>query len=239
MTGAIVPGFLPSSGGLHFDNRFPHVPIRTIALPGLPPIGLGDAANGLCGGMTYTARDLFEASAPVPPDPAPPAEGSPRFDRLVDRQFDSFDNLRVPLRFYDLMSPTRPDTESFFARLAGRFGLDRNSRTWVAIAIEWPSIKADIDAGRLTNVGLVRVVSADPGMLGHNHQVMAYGYDIDGSAVALRIYDPNFANDDTIRLTFDSADASGLASFGYPNRDGDVLGFFRLPFQARDPGPWR
>lgn len=41
-------------------------------------------------------------------------------------------------------------------------------------------------------VGLVRVVSDDPRLLGHNHRVLAYGYDLEGSDLALQIYDPNW-----------------------------------------------
>jgi hypothetical protein len=67
MTSVRVPGFRPSTRGLHFPNAFPHVPNLEIDLPGGTTVPIGDAANGLCGGMAWTVRDLFEA------DLAPPA----------------------------------------------------------------------------------------------------------------------------------------------------------------------
>jgi hypothetical protein len=66
MTSVRVPGFLPSTRGLHFPNAFPHVPNLEIDLPGGTTVPVGDAANGLCGGMAYTVRDLFEAGLAGP-----------------------------------------------------------------------------------------------------------------------------------------------------------------------------
>ena len=61
-----VPGFLPSTLGLHFPNSFPHEPDESVTLPDGNTLGIGDAANGLCGGMAFTVRDFFEAGRPVP-----------------------------------------------------------------------------------------------------------------------------------------------------------------------------
>ena len=57
---------------------------------------------------------------------------------------------------------------------------------------EWPVIKARLDGGTLVMIGLVKVVAADPRQLNHNHQVIAYGYDLQGSALKLLILDPNY-----------------------------------------------
>ena len=73
MTSVRVPGFLPSTRGLHFPNAFPHVPNLEIDLPGGTTIPVGDAANGLCGGMAYMVRDLFEAGLPPSADAGGPA----------------------------------------------------------------------------------------------------------------------------------------------------------------------
>src|SRR5450756_534411 len=62
----VVSGFLPSTSGFHFPNRFPHVPDLKINVLG-QQIAIGDAANGLCGGMVFTARDYFEAGISIPP----------------------------------------------------------------------------------------------------------------------------------------------------------------------------
>ena len=99
MSENVVPGFLPSRNGLHFANRYPPGP--TVRLGPLDPrwIGVGDASAGLCGGMCFTVRDLFEAGAPVPPDREPPPNGSARFKSIVRRQVQSLDYFRLPVRF--------------------------------------------------------------------------------------------------------------------------------------------
>ncbi|HEY4753491.1 MAG TPA: hypothetical protein VIH37_09410, partial [Candidatus Limnocylindrales bacterium] len=91
-----VSGFLPSRYGLQFANTFPSGP--TVRLGPLDPrvIGIGDASGGLCGGMALTARDLWAAGVPAPPDTEPPANGTRRFTALVRRQVQSLDWLRVP-----------------------------------------------------------------------------------------------------------------------------------------------
>ena len=87
-----VPGFLPSTSGLHFENYYPHEPEITIKLPLGPTLSLGDAANGLCGGMAFSVRDFYEANQPIPPDtdPNPPAAGTPLYQYIVQRLLDSF-----------------------------------------------------------------------------------------------------------------------------------------------------
>ena len=85
-----VPGFRPSTSGLHFDNSFPSEPDLTITLPGGQVIGIGDASNGLCGGMVYTVMDFFAAKLAPPPGTDLPAGGSPLFIYIVRRLFDSF-----------------------------------------------------------------------------------------------------------------------------------------------------
>src|SRR5207245_11409876 len=120
----------------------------------------------------------------------------------------------------------------------GRVGIDRHSRGWVMVKDEWPKIRADLDAGSLSMVGLVRVVSADPRQLGLNHQVVAYGYDLEPGHLTLFIYDPNWpARDDVrIELAIDDSQTSATAadSTGEP-----LVCFFRAPYSRKDPVPWR
>src|SRR6059036_1583512 len=86
----VVGGFAPSTSGFRFPNLFPHVPVRQIGIPGVVSVPIGDASNGLCGGMVFAARDYFEAGRTPPADTTPPGDG-PLFDYLVDRLFDIFD----------------------------------------------------------------------------------------------------------------------------------------------------
>src|SRR5437660_1587665 len=80
---------------------------------------------------------------------------------------------------FGLMSPVRPDREPWWAQMLGMVRFDRHSRTYTMIHEEWPAIKQDLDQGRLATLGLIRAISLDPSQLGHNHQVLAYGYDLD------------------------------------------------------------
>jgi hypothetical protein len=60
-----VPGFLPSTSGLHFNNSFARVPLRSIGIPEVVAVPIGGASDGLCGGMAFAARDYFEAGRPA------------------------------------------------------------------------------------------------------------------------------------------------------------------------------
>lgn len=227
---ARVPSFLPSTRALHFANAFPHE--RTVRLGlGRVAVGVGDAANGLCGGMAFTTGDLFEVGGSPPPDRQPPAGGTPRFQYLVDRQIASFDRGRVPLRFYDLIA-FRPEGPTWWSRL-----LRRRSRGAIMVRDEWPRIRADIDAGRLSMVGLVRISSADPRRLGENHQVVCYGYAVDALRLVLAIYDPNHPDDDTVEIRLAIDEARTAVTVGYSTGE-PLVCFFRAPYSPRRPGPW-
>ena len=226
-----VSGFLPSVHGLAFPNAFPPGP--TVRLGPLDPrvLGFGDASAGLCGGMALTARDLFEAGLPAPDGADPPVNGSRRFRALVRRQVQSLDWLRVPLRYLDLQA-LRPDPPSGLAEM-----LHREPPRVVAILDEWPRVRAEIDGGHPSVVGLIRVAGGSPWGLTRNHQVLAFAYDTGDGLVTLRVYDPNHPRRDDVELQ-----ASVSREEGGPWRDrirlaqstGEpLLGFFRQPY----PGP--
>ena len=233
-----VPGFMPSTSGFVFPNAWPSNPIRQFRLGNVASLNIGDAANGLCGGMSFSVADLHRAGLTPGTQPMPPA-GSERYRYIVDRQIDSFANGWLPLRFYQLMSPTRSDRESALAEFLGRVGLDRHSRTWTMVRIEWPQIRATLDAGRLAMLGLVRVVGADPMQLSLNHQVIAYGYDTDGTTVTLQICDPNWPRDDGVKLGFDTADPKGIVQPTWSRSDTRPVCFFLAPYEPKDPVPFR
>ena len=65
---------------------------------------------------------------------------------------------------------------------------------------EWPKLQARLDGGRLAMVGLLRAPAANPFRLIGNHQVLAYGYDVDGDTVSLRVYDPNWPSRDDVTV---------------------------------------
>ena len=59
-------------------------------------------------------------------------------------------------------------------------GLAPHGRAWQTVRDEWPKVRADIDAGHPSALGLIKVRSNDPRQLKHDHQVLAYGYDVQG-----------------------------------------------------------
>jgi hypothetical protein len=223
MSVRVVEGFLPSVNGLHFANSWPPGP--TIRFGPLDPriIGVGDASSGLCGGMCYTVRDLFEGGVVPPLDRTPPENGSPRFKSVVRRQVQSLDWLRLPIRFW------------IRTALGGSLGGDRAASTFER---EWPKVRREIDEGRLAMIGLIRVSGFNPFKLTGNHQVIAYGYDEDGRGVTLRLYDPNWPDRDDVTATIHLDPA--LRPTGLEQSTGEkLLGYFSYGYTTSDPRAWR
>jgi hypothetical protein len=229
-----IPDFTPQSRGLRFANSFPSEPDLELDLPHFGTVKLGDAAKGLCGGMSFTVADLYTRRSAPPEDPDPPDGGTERFNYLVRRQIDTLGEGRLPARFVFLMSPLRPVRE-------GSAGIG-HSRTYMMIHEEWPKIQADLDQGNLAMIGLVKTVSVDPRMLNKNHQVLAYGYDLDGSDLRLLILDPNIPRTE-IELRLDIADPLGETHVTYGPRDAQapdtsVVCFFQYPYAYVQPTAW-
>jgi hypothetical protein len=207
----VVAGFLPSASGLHFTNRFPTgIPVETITIPVIDvKIPLGDASNGVCGGMVYAVLDLFTSTPRMrpPTTTATPSGDSPITAFVIDRLKDSFTLTQGThsnvARYLELMSI--PDEDELFG------AVDGVPRT--IAEKEWPKIKADIDAGRPSPLGLVGGSWKVPGdvvgkvkQLGHCHQVLAYGYTLDDAHwLTLRVYDPNDPNDDASAISMSLA----------------------------------
>jgi hypothetical protein len=95
------------------------------------------------------------------------------------------------------MSPELPD----FGGPSRFLGSLHLSRAQVMIHEEWPKVQRELDNHRLAPLGLIRAKSADPALMGQNHQVLAYGYDLDGTNLTLHVYDPNAPNRDDLTLT--------------------------------------
>jgi hypothetical protein len=195
-----VPGFLPSTGGLHFANRFPPGPTVRFGPLALPrPFGIGDASAGLCGGMAWFVRERFEAGLPMLSDRVAPPGGSALFEALVRRQVKSLDWFRTPVAFWTVAA----------------FGAGRAAQR--TRGTEWPRVRATIDSGRLAMVGLVRHQGPNPIQLKQNHQVLAYAYLIEGDTVRLRIYDPNWPDRDDVDVVLGpgvTRQSTGEALFG-------------------------
>src|SRR2546421_9884378 len=90
LAGNAVPNFVASRDALGFVNDWPAQPDVVINLPVAGKVKIGDASNGLCGGMVYTVRDFYEVKIPMPAG-SQPAAGTPLYGYIVRRLFDSFD----------------------------------------------------------------------------------------------------------------------------------------------------
>jgi hypothetical protein len=234
-TSVRVPGFTPSVNGLHFTNSFPSEPDLSFDLPGIGRIPIGDASNGLCGGMVFTVRDVFQTPGLAPvADVAQPGPGSPLFRYIVDRLIASFDIPHLGfMKYYDWM--LTPDGDAAWPPLITRRGV-----AWRTIVEEWSArIQPELDAGRLCSLGLVTVASPNPAELGRNHQVMAYGYDLDGAGnLALHVYDPNTAQDqaDTVTISLSLLDPEHPTPIRHNvGIGGPIRGFFRTEYAYANP----
>jgi hypothetical protein len=225
-----VPGFLPSQDAFAYVNNWPAEPAVVVESP-LGRLNLGDASNGLCGGMVFAVRDYLTAGR-TPPEQQP-ASGTPLFRFIVDRLITSWDIPRGVAKYYAWMSGGDGDT-SF--SLFGHHVVAARGLAWRTIVDELPQIRASIDAGRPSCLGLVTVHSVKPGDLGQNHQVMAYGYDVAGSTVTLRIYDPNRGRDDGVTITVDTANPTKPTGFTHNlGISHPVRGFFRVDYLPVTP----
>jgi hypothetical protein len=228
--GGNVPGFTPSSFGFRFPNQFPKVPLRRIGIPGVISVPIGDASDGLCGGMVLAARDYFEAGRKPSQRTTAPGKG-PLYEYLVKRLVDSFNLPYGPVRYLELMYPSLPDGETLWSRL----GLAPHGRAWVMVRQEWPKIRAEIDSGHPSPLGLVRVKSTNPFDLKNDHQVLAYAYELAGSMLTISIYDPNWPDRDDVTLALDTADPTQRTPVTVSPPDWPVYAFFRVNYPQSAP----
>ena len=229
-----VPNFRPSVNGFRFTNAFPPDPTIQIDLGPAGTVGLGDASQGVCGGMAFAVRDYFEAGRPVPPDDTPPSRGEPLFGYITGRLIDSFNVPAGVLQYAEWMIIPSADVHLIIGSRHGTF-----SRT---VSSSWPQVRGDIDAGHPSPLGLVTVHTADLRQLGKCHQVLAYGYRVDDAqTVTLNIYDPNTGLDaaDDVWISFNAGAPAKVSPITHNiNIDGSTLhGFFRSTYTRKEPPP--
>jgi len=208
--------FRPRLNGFHFKNDF-NVSVGDIAWDrdrcatvtaivltgGLAALAWPAQVTHLCGGMCWAALDRYFCNTPggIPADTSPPANGTPLFRELFDRQLDSLTaNGSLAAKCWDWMfRPNEGHT------------LDRASVGHLTQAEEWPRVKDLLDRGFPASLCLVRVQENELtgifkafGDIWKNHQVLAWGYHFDASTQrgTLPIYDPNYPDDDNVTLGF-------------------------------------
>jgi hypothetical protein len=216
MRTSALPGFLPSRHGFAFVNRWPAGPAFELEVRYLR-LGIGEVAEGLCGGMCYAAADRFLRAEPVPPGTEVPVAGSALFREIARRQLDSLHYIAVvPARFWWAA-----------ARVSSRLWSARDQ------AREWRKLCADIDAGRPAMAGLVRSAGVNPLRLTANHQVLGFGYEASATEGRLRIYDPNHPGADDVALLIRRVEeTAGRPAFSLEQTTGEpLLALLRLPYR--------
>jgi hypothetical protein len=242
-----VPNFHANGRGFafknHWDGDLPVISLGFLwnklfdSLPGpLGELGIGSvvdenwapithADGGMCGGMVYAVMD-YAAAHLLPPEQttAPDSRNDALFQFIQDRLWDSFDVGGEGHRFLGYSSPHYPNGDEGVIQAVG---LTRG-RSWITYREAWPQIQQDIDAGRLSPVGLIQTDSLD---IGKNHQVLAYAYEKTGQWVSLYIYDPNEAKQE-IELKFDITATDGEVHItrlgGDRNNDHNIYCLFRI-----------
>jgi hypothetical protein len=210
--------FTPAQNGYHFANYF----INVIAdVPGVGKLQTG----GRCGGMSFSALDhyFFKISVPAfkssdfAPENVPP-DSHPLAQYIYQRQLDSFFTLTAT-KF--VVWSLAPDGPNFFSK-----GVRRRTRE-----DEFQRLRESIDRGTPVTIGLI--IARDLNGLGHNHQVVAYGYDADTATglYTVHIYDVNWP-DMEITLTAGKDDAMWRESS--PGKE-QWRGWFVQDYLARRP----
>jgi hypothetical protein len=249
-----VSGFLPSTCGFQFVNGevsggYP-LP-QPIELPDpVPDIKeVGDASNGMCGGMVYAAFDYYhhnispwsdEHMEDPPPNsptsPDVPDEDSELFKYISERLFDSFTggsgNKLGAVLYQTLMNSANTK----------KWGQVKKSRNEV-MKEQWEdTIKPSLDRGDLCPLGLIQVdthgnpLKTGLNKIGDNHQVLAYGYKKSGRTIEIYVYDPNSVNDNDRRIQFTKK--SDLSNWFEPKNVGSndpLYAFFAPAYSPKQP----
>lgn len=223
-------GFDPLSDGFAFTNSWPAAPAVTVPTP-FGEVGIGNAANGLCGGMVFAALDYWIAGHAPPA--ARPAPGTPLYKFIVRRLVDSWHVPAGVVEYYQWMNLPDGDVS---ASVLGRTVTVQRGVSWRTIEQQWPLVKASLDAGVPAPLAVVTVKSVNAAELGQNHQVGAYGYTVSGTEVTVAVYDPNSGRNDGIFIRFDTSAPAQATTFDTSiNIDLPVRGFFLTGYTAVSP----
>jgi hypothetical protein len=224
--------FLPSRHAFGFRNDWPSEPALSVPTP-LGKLGIGNAARGLCGGMVFGALDYWYADA-EPPGRLPAPE-EPLFRFIVRRLIQSWHIPAGVARYYYWMNlPDGDGVRSIAWPVRSRHLVLHRGLRMRSMAIQWPKIRAQLDAGQPAAIGLVTVAGRSPLQLGRNHQVLAYGYQLAGTQITLHVYDPNSGPADDVYIRFDPG-APGLGFAHSINIGLPIRGLFLTPYSPAAP----
>ena len=241
-----VAAFVPSVAALHFNNSFPAgTTYPVITLPVVGTIASQDASTGVCGGFVFTVLDMFTSDPKLQPPSVttPPADGSTLFNYLIRRLLDSFGpgiTYGNALKAIQWIQTPGHDVV---------IGLQGPGLAHRMVFDEWPAIKADIDAGRPSPIYLVMAPQCGPGdipgiidALGHGHQVLVYGYDLDNAGnLTLQVYDPNDNSNDNSTISLNISVPAHTITISAPGIEAAIAdpatirGLFRAAYNYTNP----
>jgi hypothetical protein len=226
-----VSGFLPSrSAPLFHNGPWPTGLDLRISLAGLPAASIDVTKMGLCGGMSFLARDIHESGAPQLRSTSSPSIPVPVGRHILSRLLDSF--LGPGVIPYWIHATQELDHGTWF------WGKGLYAETVDAAR----QVMRFVDAGGLVPIGVVLAQSAWPWDVFQNHVELVYGYDLVGTQLTLHVYDSNFEGSDNVTISLDigsPAPARPILTNGTSKvgQTGYVRGFFVLPYQRKDPSP--
>lgn len=226
-----VSGFLPSTSAPLFHNGPwpPGLDLR-LALAGLPAVSVDVTQMGLCGGMSFLARDIHEAGTPQLRSTQSRSIPAPVGRHILSRLLDSF--LGPGVIPYWIHATQELDHGTWF------WGRGLYAETVDAAR----QVMRYVDAGGLVPIGVVLAHSTWPWEVFQNHVELVYGYDLVGTTLTLHVYDSNVEGSDNVTITLDIGSpaparpilTNGTSTTGQP---GGIRGFFVLPYQRKDPSP--
>jgi len=223
--------FVPETHGLAYKNSFSF------------KVGWEFDGLGFCGGLSAYALNRFNKGIAVKAKASQPKKGDSEHTELLCRQIASL--YSVPLS--DLTS-----VNGVLSKLLHPHTLFQNiiddiwswqkapdeSHVYREHSVghrtkqQWPVLKARLKSGKPTILVLITQEGANPSLLGHNHQVLATGYEYNpaNKDLFIKIYDPNNGRrTEEIYLNLGLPNNKLDASHSNPNGFKRVRGFFVNP----------
>jgi len=227
---AFVPGFRPSTNAPLFHNGpWPGGTVLSISVFGLPSVNVDATKMGLCGGMAFLTRDIFESGTPQLRGQDSTKIPVALAEYMLARLIQSFNGPATVNRWLAVTQALDHDTD---VRGPGLFHQTVN---------EVPGIIAEINSGQLCPIGIVLVQSSLPWDVFQNHVVLAWGYEQHGDVLTLHTCDCNRQGRDDIFISLDISSVKPAKTITTNGTDGpaagQVRGFFRLPYSHLDPSP--
>ncbi len=223
----MITKFIPSQHGFQFSNGFIGYPLPKF-IKQIPRISSrlnsSDVLHGLCGGMCFASQDFFLANRTIPMLNEAPRPRDLLYQYLFERQNDSygFFNQNI-VKFAQWM-------------LLSEEELQRRT------ILELEKLLTQLKKQELVTLGLVTVKFSQTFAMWNNHQVLAYGYQVQnpssrGSIYQVFVYDPNLAKADDVALIID---LNSEFNFIFKRLNNDkflriIYGFFLISYSPISP----